>query len=752
MSEDKKKDEPLQHLIMMLELFKAEIETQIKILSEGLLAYQHAKEDLKLLEPLMRGAHSIKGAAKVFLFEPIVQLTHVIEDCFISAQEGKLILDDDCSEMLFLAFDALGSLVNVPTNEIPFRIEIEQKNLAHLAEEIKKFIPITAESKEINPFKFSDKQKPLEVKLEKKDFIQESSDRIVRLNAKNINRLMGLAADCMGETRWLKPFCDLLLHLKNTYSQSFTQLDYLKNSLGASLTNEVSNAHFLLLNDSMRTFINEFSDCISNLEMFIARHSNLTDLLYAEVIEARMRPFADGVHAFPRMVWETARHLKKKARLEIYGKSTLIDRDILEKLEVPLGHLLRNAIDHGIETPEERIAAGKLPEGVIRLEASQKAGLLAITVSDDGRGIDLNILREKIVKAHLLSKDLVTNLPDDELLKFLFSAGFTTADNVTDLSGRGIGLSIVQNMLQEVAGTIRVDNISGKGMSFHFQLPLTLSVIRGLITKIDSGIFAFPLAHIEQAITISKNAIERVENREYFSYLGVNIGLVPAIQVLNLGEFTSFSEKISVIIVRNQSNYYGIVVDEFLDEKELVLQNIEANLKIPCVSSGSVTETGEPILIIDIDEIIKTIDRLLNEGKLYKIQYEEEKTTLNKKRILVVDDSITVREVECRLLKNQGYQVEWASNGIDAWNAIRVGNYDLVVTDVDMPRMSGIELTRTIKNDARLKTLPVMIVSYKEKENERILGLNAGANYYLAKSTFADESLIKAVIDLIGES
>lgn len=748
MNEEKKKDLSTQKLHVILELFKTEIETQLKVISEGLLAYQQSKENLKLLEPLMRGAHSIKGAAKVLLFEPIVQLVHVMEDCFISAQERKVILEGNLLEILFQALDCLGSLAKVSPGEIPLTIERDKKKLAHLGEEIRKFLPVKDQSKEIETS--IEKQKSIEELVGKKETLEEPYDAIIRLNAKNVNRLMGLAAESMVETRWLQPFCDSLSHLKLIYNKMFTQLDFLKNSLGSSYS-EITNAHFLRLSDTMRSFIYEFSDRISNLEMFIMRHSNLTDRLYSEVIESRMRPFEDGIHAFPRMVWETARRLKKRARLEISGKSTLVDRDILEKFEVPLGHLIRNAIDHGIETPEERIAAGKSPEGVICLQASHKAGRLAITVSDDGRGIDLNRLRKKIVQSNLLSEDVATSLNEEKLLNFLFLPGVSTSDNITDLSGRGVGLNIVQNMLQEVSGTIQIENKPGKGASFHLQLPLTLSVVRALITKIDHGFFAFPLSHIEQAISISKTSIEQVENLEYFTYLGLNIGLVPAIQVLNLGDFTSFSHTIPVVIVRHQLNYYGIVVDEFLDEKELVLQNVQSQLKIPCVSSGSVTENGEPILIIDIEEIIKSIDTFLSGHKLYKIQYKVEQLPPPKKRILVVDDSITVREVECRLLKNQGYQVESATNGVEAWNALQAKNYDLIVTDVDMPRMDGIELTRNIKNDARLKALPVLIVSYMEKENEKILGLNAGANYYLTKSTFADESLIKAVIDLIGE-
>jgi two-component system, chemotaxis family, sensor histidine kinase and response regulator WspE len=735
----------------MLELFKMEMETQVKILSEGLLLYQHEKENLKLLEPLMRAAHSIKGAAKVFSFNPMVQLAHAIEDCLIAAQEGKITLDDDRSEVLFLALDEMGSFANVPTMEIESKISSEQKKLERLSEEIKKFSFERDSVAEIHDLLAKEAKTSHDESTGKKEL--EHEDRVLRLTAQNLNRLMGLAAESMVETRWLRPFCDSLLRLKTIYSQIVAQSEMLKNSLEADAFDEKSRAYYQALNHTMHDYQNQLSDRVVDLEMFITRHSNLTDRLYGEVIESRMRPFSDGVSGFPRMVWETARELKKKARLDVEGQLTLIDRDILEKLEVPLGHLLRNAIDHGIESPEERVAAGKPPEGVIHLKASHKAGMLAITISDDGRGVDLGVLRKKIVEEKLITEDLAAKLSVNELLDFLFLPGFSTSTLVTDLSGRGIGLNIVQNMLQDVSGSIHIDNRPGKGISFHLQLPLTLSVIRALITRVDKGVFAFPLARIEQALTLSRSEIQQVETREYFTYQGINIGLVPAVLILNLGNYIPLKPSaLPVVILQNHANYYGIIVDEFLGEKELVLQDIEARLgNIPCISCGSVLENGDPVLIMDVEDLIESVDKFLSTGKIYKIEYEKEKPLTTKKRILVVDDSISVREVECRLLKNKGYQVDWAVNGVDAWNAIRLGNYDLVVTDVDMPRMNGIELTRNVKNDVRLKNLPVMIVSYKERENDRILGLNAGANYYLAKSTFGDEALIKAVVDLIGE-
>ncbi|MBN9377830.1 MAG: hypothetical protein BGO14_04160 [Chlamydiales bacterium 38-26] len=743
------KARPVEPEPKMLELFKGEIETQIKSLIEDLLGYQRNREEVRLLDSLMRSAHSIKGAAKVFSFNAIVKLAHVLEDCFIAIKEKQVFLDDDHAELIFKSLDSIREIIHQSSHEITSKLNKEQETLDRFAEEIKTFIQTGMSIKYIQPTL----EEPELAQEETRKDLGEHSDRILRMTAENLNRLMGLAAESMVETRWLRPFCDSLLRLKIANNKMFIQMDYLKNSLGNYFFNDVTNTHYHSLMHTMHEYQNELSDRLADLEMFITRHSNLTDRLYEEVIESRMRPFADGVDAFPRMVWETARHLKKKVRLEIKGKSILIDRDILEKLEAPLAQILRNAIDHGIETPDERLALGKPQEGLIKLEASNRAGMLGIIVEDDGRGIHLADLRKKIVEEKLATEEMVFNLTEQELLQFLFLPGFSTSHQVTDISGRGIGLNIVQTMLQDVGGTVHIENHPGKSLSFHLELPLTLSVMRALIVRVGRSTLAFPLARIEQAVSIKKNDILKIENREFFSYLGTNVGLIWVSQLLNIQVESFIPPLLPIVVIRSRSNLYGLIVDEFLGEKELVLQDTESHIgKVPCVSAGSVLENGTPVLIVDLEDIIELTDKQLNAGKLYEMDYQEgQPLSSHQKRILVVDDSISVREVECRLLKNRGYAVDSAVNGADAWNAVRLENYDLVVTDVDMPRMNGIELIRNIKNDVRLKNLPVMIVSYKERESDRIQGLEAGANYYLAKSTFGDEALIQAVIDLIGE-
>jgi two-component system sensor histidine kinase and response regulator WspE len=431
-----------------------------------------------------------------------------------------------------------------------------------------------------------------------------------------------------------------------------------------------------------------------------------------------------------------------------------LDRDILERLEAPLGHLLRNAIDHGIEPPEERLAIGKPEEGTIRLEAAHTGGMLSITVSDDGRGVELERMRQKVLSKQLTTPEMAASLTEAELMEFLFLPAFSTKEQVTEISGRGVGLDVVHDMAHQVGGTVRAVSEPGKGMQVYVQLPLTLSVLRTLLVEIAGEPYAFPLARIDRALMLARDDIAVVAARQYFTLDGQHIGLVSAHQVLEVQESTASGDALPVIVVSDRLNCYGLVVDRFLGESDLVVQPLDPRLgKVPDITAAALMEDGSPILIIDVEDMVRSVDNLLFGRRLRGVGRAARAIAgPTRKRILVVDDSLTVREVERQLLANHGYEVEVAVDGMDGWNAVRVGHYDLVITDLDMPRMDGFELVSQIKNDAHLRALPVMIVSYKGSAEDRNRGLEAGANYYLAKSNFHDETLLQAVVDLIGEA
>ncbi|MGV3772621.1 MAG: hybrid sensor histidine kinase/response regulator [Verrucomicrobiales bacterium] len=494
-------------------------------------------------------------------------------------------------------------------------------------------------------------------------------------------------------------------------------------------------------------------DRLSEVDRFDRRATNLSQAIYEEARACRMRPLRDGIQSFPRMVRDLARQLGKEISFHVIGASTQVDRDVLERLDPPLTHLLRNAVDHGIEMPDVRESAGKSRVGSITMEARHLAGMLQIIVSDDGHGINYENLRRKVVRRELTTPEVAEKLSVPELLEFLFLPGFSMRDSVTEISGRGVGLDVVQSMIKSVHGSIRVTSDTGRGIRFQLQLPLTLSVARTLLVEIAEEAYAIPLAHITRTVSVPRNEILLLEGKYHFTHLGQQIGLVWAHQVLGKPPIISEADSLSVALLDYQDKTYGLVVTRFLGERELVIQPLDPRLgKIRNISAGGLLEDGSPALILDTSDVVRSIDKLITGGDLTGFLGNNSTAGLKSlKRVLIVDDSLTVRELERKLLQNAGYAVEVAVDGMDAWNALRTDAFDLVVTDVDMPRLDGVELVKMIKKDTRLSNIPVLIVSYKDREEDRQRGLDAGADYYLAKGSFHDATLIEAVRDLIGE-
>ncbi len=770
--------------LSMMDLFRTEVETQVALLNEGLLNLESDPHNRERLESLMRAAHSIKGAARIVALEAVVRISHAMEDAFVAAQEGRISLAGDAADVLLRGVDWLTSVAGTPEAESQSWFAEHQSETDRVAAEIAALKEgRTAEPRKssagqassecrppddsVKPVARADVTRENDGKVESRGSSPEPAreaqtpatgpeekDRVVRVTADNLSRLMGLAGESLVEARWLQPFAGSLMQLKSRHSRLTNLLGKVREEVAALGQGGNLDASLLEVQQGEHECRQILADRISEFEVYARRSANLSNRLYREVIASRMRPFSDGVQGFPRMVRDLAKQLGKKIRFEIVGKSTGVDRDILEKLEAPLNHLLRNSVDHGIETAEEREAVGKAPEGNIRLEARHRAGMLAITVSDDGRGVDVESLRQRVVERKLISRDLAADLTEAELLEFLFLPGFSTAKVVTEISGRGVGLNILQNMLHEVGGSVRAVNRPGSGMTFLLQLPLTLSVLHTLLVEIAGEPYAFPLSRIDRSLRVPRSKIEVIEGRQFFRLENENIGLVSAAQVFELEEKEVSGDTVAVIILSDRRNRYGLVVDRFLAERELVVRPLDARLgKLPDISAAAVMTDGSPVLIVDVEDMVRSIDNLLSGGHLRKIKRAAPGSQSRAhKRILVVDDSITVREVERKLLEAAGYEVEVAVNGMDGWNAIRSSAYDLVISDVDMPRMNGIELVSHIKQDPALKDVPVMIVSYKDREEDRVRGLEAGANFYLTKSSFHDETLLSAVVDLIGEA
>ena len=750
--------------LSMLELFRMEAETQTNTLSNCLLELENSPSNLDIIEQLMRAAHSLKGAARMVGLDAAVTIAHAMEDVFVAAQNEKLEISHDDMNILLICVDMLSASAKATSKDYQTWIT---ENKSH-TDELSTALTAIIKGEEIYPLSFnanalSDSEiDDLESDVKSDISVTESttediSENNVKVSTQSLNRLQGLSGEALVESRWLSPFSDSLIHVKKRQAELVSTLDRLRDQLFDSNI-DVDDYIFELI-QSAHHKANHcrdlLTDQLTELESYDRRSNSLSHRLNREVLQARMRPFSDGVQGLQRLVRDLSQSLNKKVTLDIRGLATQVDRDILEKLQAPLNHMLRNAIDHGIESPAERIKAGKKETGTIRLEAMHVAGMLSIIIQDDGCGIDLDNLRNKIISKGLVTSDMAENLSESELLDFMFLPNFSTREAVTETSGRGVGLDVVHSVMQELRGQLRASSTFGEGLKFQFQLPLTLSVIRALMVEINDEPYAFPLAKIDQTVKINRNHIETMEGRQYFTFGNRHIGLISSHQILELKDkHLNDEDEISVVILGDLINSYGVVVDELLGERNLVVHTLDPRLgKIQDISSASLTEDGAPLLIFDVDDLLRSIDIILSGGRLDTLNNKQQKVqSITSKRVLIVDDSITVREVERNLLQSKGYQVEVAVDGMDGWNATRTNEYDLIVSDIDMPRMNGFEFVSKVKNDERFKDIPVIIVSYKDRAEDRQKGMDVGANYYLTKGSFHDESLLEAVVDLIGEA
>jgi two-component system, chemotaxis family, sensor histidine kinase and response regulator WspE len=747
--------------LSLSDLFAMEVATQMAVYNHALLSLETSQENTQALQDLMRSAHSIKGAARIVQADVVVAIAHDLEDYFVAAQAGEVVPTPDHVDVLLMGADLILELAqgveqsqvlpNASDPRIANYLEVLRSLLTNPALLVET-PPQTPATNAIETFFESIEPEPPPIAVPESPMPPPpppEEARSLRVNRDSLQRLMDLAGESLVSANHLQHFSDDLLKLKKRQSE-LTQL----------LEQVQAQATDVRLQEKLTTARQKANECNqgllarhTELESFTRKSSQLADRFYREVLASQMRPFGEIGQGFPRMVRDIARHLGKQVKLEMLGTSTLVDRDILDRLETPLVHLLRNAIDHGIEPAAQRQLVGKPAVGRIQVEAKHRAGLLFITVRDDGQGIDVEALRRSIVMKGLATPPMVAQMEEAEVLSFLYLPGFSTAQEVTEISGRGVGLDIVHNMLQNVGGTIHTTTKSGQGTTFHLQLPVTLSVLRSLLVEVQGDPYALPLSRVDSIFRVDRQQLQFSENRPYVFHNQRSVSLISAAQVLGLAPDGIKDQQLTVVVIQDpQRGHHGLVVDRVMGEQRLVLRSLDPRLgKLPNFSNAALLNDGSPLLVVDMDDLLRSLEKQLQQGQFASMQADESRTAMAaKKRILVVDDSITVREMERKLLENAGYQVEVAVNGMDGWNALQAKTFDLLVTDIDMPRMNGIELVRRVRAQATTQTLPTIIVSYKDRDLDRQQGLEVGANYYLTKSSFHDDSLLQSVEDLIG--
>ena len=770
----------------MLDLFRMEVEQQGATLLNELIKLENDTPELaENLATLMRAAHSIKGAARLVNRNSIVDLAHVLEDCFVQSQKDLLTFSSDQVDVLLAAVDVLHSMAkDAETDDEWMQLHKAQydssiDSLRALYTQLSSrsvqqgegqssdvlsvddIFPDLSEREtptDTQRVEYGDEETPVFCAIEDKQ--EESArakavlnqERVLRVSSRHLDHLMSLTGEFMVQSRWLRPYTDSLRRLKREQAELVSGIEELKEKLRSVKGGEAVLETVLDVQQRAVSCRDEVDSRVVDLEAYDVRGESLSSRLRSQVISTRMRPFRDGVHGMPRIVRDVARSLGKDIELEMTGLETLVDRDILERIEAPLSHLINNAIDHGIESPQVRQNQGKPIKGTIKLSAFHHGGMLYITVEDDGKGIDFESLRQKVVKKGFVKEGVVDNLSQQELGAFMFLPGFSTKEEVTSLSGRGVGLDIVQDVVQEMRGAIEVSSQLGLGTQFKARFPLTLSIVPSLLVEISGEPYAFPLARVDKIIRVDQSEVIEQEGQRFIRVDEEPLILVDTAEILELDEQAKTTLRtLSILVLSSRDHTFGYVVDRFLKESELVVHVLPSQIeRIQDIAAIALMDDGTPVFILDVDDLLRSTTKAQQMSSMTPSMRNVSGAGKNKKRILVVDDSITVRELERKLLVGAGYDVEVAVDGMDGWNAVRNNIFDLVVTDVDMPRLNGLQLLNMIKQDSGLKSIPVIVVSYKDRPEDQQRALSLGADLFIAKANFHDETFKESVGNLIA--
>lgn len=546
---------------------------------------------------------------------------------------------------------------------------------------------------------------------------------------------------------WLKIYPEVRI-LRN-----FIETEEVRNALGPSRSYLLKMIEFL---ESNETSLKELESKLKNINLMAENDSrqaaSMVNDLLDDMKSVLMLPSSTLLEIFPRLVRDLARDQAKKIKLTIEGGDTEIDRRILEEMKDPLIHLVRNSIDHGIENPAFRAQLGKQEEGSLLISISQLGAKKAeIVVADDGSGIDAEKVRKAAVRKNIATDQEIRSLSQEETTALIFRSEVSTSPIITDLSGRGLGLAIVREKVENLGGIVTVESRLGDGTVFRIELPVTLATFRGTLVQVGTELFVVPTSNVIRVARVRRDSIGTVENRETITMNGRVLPLVRLADVLEIEVGPSLekaSEFVTVLILGASDQKIAFSIDAILNEQEVLVKSLGRQLaRVRNVSAGTVLGSGQVALILNVSDLIRSAMRISGIGLVAHTQRSEEEQ--KSKTILVVEDSITSRMLLKNVLESAGYEVQTAVDGADAWSTLKTTTFDLVVSDVEMPRMDGFELTAKIRGREDIKNLPVVIVTSLESREDKERGIDVGANAYIVKSGFEQNNLLSVVNRLV---
>lgn len=718
--------------------FIAAARDNVEAINRGLSILEREPSNSESLLEVYRNAHSLKGSAMTMGFERMGKLAHHMEDVLRALQKNQLPVTKEACDALYETNDALTVMLDTLAASKRIKIDAES-TMARLANLLPALRP-TEDTIAVEPVRSITEAAPIsETAVHAMD--------TVRVPTAKLDELVNLAAEAAVAQIHLASEIDGLLQIRDRWQQlqlhdaGPLQLAETVRERGAGLVNQL-----LELGDSLEERSRRLQDAAENA----GRH---IETLQHRSMEIRMLPLALVLNTLPRTVRDLSRQSGKKVNFVVEGERTTIDKRILEQIGDPLTHLLRNALDHGIETPEARRRAGKPETGTIRLEAKQEGGKVLIILEDDGRGIDSQLLKKSAIDKGLVDKNEVANWTQGQLLELIFLPGLSTSGLVTDVSGRGVGMDVVRANVERLKGQAEVTSELGKGTIFTICLPLTLATVHALMVQCAGETLAIPTFSVARSFQVPLDEIKSIQGRRAIVHQDEILPVRSLAATLGWSERNGGrleEEKALVVVLQAGERKVGFIVEDILGEREIISKDLGSHLKkVDYIAGATILGSGEVSLILDVPQLLwggQVEVRAKKEEFL-----EEELGPIGGQLILIVEDQVVTRQMEKSILEAAGYQVVTAENGLDALDKLVEQDFDLVVTDILMPKMDGFTLTKEIRSSEKTKNLPVVIVTSMESEEDRFRGLEVGANAYLIKSSFDQKHLIKTIEALLGK-
>lgn len=523
---------------------------------------------------------------------------------------------------------------------------------------------------------------------------------------------------------------------------------------GASVYSQNKNIFTFFEESTLKltSFMNKMNSLYKTIQEDETRLNLIVNELEEGIKSIRVLPLATIFHMFPRMVRDISREKGKEIEFVILGSETSVDKKILEEIKSPLIHIIRNSIDHGIEEPEERIKNGKSPIGKIVLSASHLENSVLIEITDDGKGINLEAIKNKVLQKGLLTPAELQAMNDEQIMNIIFWPGFSTGEVITDISGRGIGLDIVYTKITQLSGKVNIKSIAGQGCTVSIQLPVTMATVKSFLVKVNQQTFAIPTSAIKKTLLINHSEIIYKEGKETIIVDNKIVPICRLSHILEMNHSPINEEKMVIIVVEAEDVQVGFIVERLIGDQEILHKNLTAPLlRVKNVAGVTTLGSGELCLVLNVNDIVKSAYYIFGMSKKELIINRENSTSVVQKNILVVDDSVTTRILERNILRAAGYKVTVAINGLDALTKLYSQEFDLVVTDVEMPEINGFELTERIRSDDRFQDVPIILLTSLASDSDKKRGISLGADTYITKGYFDQEELLSTIRKLLSD-